>query len=63
MPRRKGHGSQVPKIGLVASLLALFAIGLVLLNGNYLPHSKALLLFAIAGVLALIHAVSYVANR
>jgi hypothetical protein len=47
----------------MASLLALGAIGLVLLTGNYLPTSQALFLFAVAGILALMHAVSYAVNR
>jgi hypothetical protein len=47
----------------MASVLALGAIGLVILSGNYPPPAEALFLFAVAGVLTLIHAVSYVCDR
>jgi hypothetical protein len=48
---------------LVASVVAVAAIGLVALSGNYLPPGQALLLFAVSSVLTLVHAVSYVCNR
>ena len=63
MQRRRDRRLRAQRIGLMASVLALGAIGLVLLSGNYLPPAQALFLFAVAGVLTLIHAVSYVCNR
>jgi drug/metabolite transporter (DMT)-like permease len=63
MPHRCDRPLQAQRIGLVASVVALGAIGLVVLSGNYLPPGQALLLYAVASVLTLIHAVSYVCNR
>jgi drug/metabolite transporter (DMT)-like permease len=63
MPRRRDRRLRAQTIGLVASVVALGAIGLVALSDNYLPPGQALLLFAVASVLTLIHAVSYVCNR
>ncbi len=63
MPRRSDRRLRAQRIGLVASLVAVGAIGLVALSGNYLPPGQALLLFAVASVLTLIHAVCYLCNR
>jgi len=63
MQHRRDRRSRARKIGLVASVLALGAIGLVALSDDYLPPAQAFFLFAIAGVLTLIHAVSYVCDR
>ena len=63
MQRRRDRRSRARKIGLMASVLALGAIGLVVLSGNYLPPAHAFFLFAVAGALTLVHAVSYVCDR
>jgi drug/metabolite transporter (DMT)-like permease len=63
MPRRRDRRLRARKIGLITSVVALGAIALVALSGSYLPPGQALLLFAVASVLTLIHAVSYVCNR
>ena len=63
MPPKCERRLRAQRIGLVASVVALGAIGLVAFSGNYLPPGQALLLFAVASILTLIHAVSYVCNR
>jgi hypothetical protein len=55
MPHRRDHEWRAQKIGFMASVLALDALGLVILRGNYLPLPQALFLFAVAGVLTLLH--------
>jgi hypothetical protein len=44
MPRSRDRRLRAQRIGLVASVVAVAAIGLVALSGNYLPRGQALLL-------------------
>jgi hypothetical protein len=63
MPPRTHGTTLAQRIGLIASVVAVAAIGLMLLGGNYVPRFQGLILFSVAVVLSLIHGVRYVARR